>query len=335
MKDEAFLEDINNILSSGEVPNLYVKDEKAAILEEMRPIAKRHGNNTGTPDELWALFIERVRANLHVVLCMSPIGESFRNRLRQYPAFVNTCTIDWFLEWPLDALREVAQRFLEDVRFGDAALISSQAVAAAAATAAGTPQPAVPPTLPEVEVALKGRIAAVFASAHKSVSDASARMLLTLRRHNYVTPTSYLELVLGYRDLLKEKKKELGDARDKLANGLAKLESSKEQVVSMQHDLSLKQKVVEKASAECDALLVKIVQEKRVADEQRAEVEETSQRIALEVRSLAGPWRARRVCTRRPRALLQEGKCKEIADEANADLAEALPALEKAMAEVG
>ncbi len=37
-----------------------------------------------------------------------------------------------------------------------------------------------------------------------------------------------------------------------------------------------------RASAECDALLVKIVQEKRLADEQRAEVEETSQRISLE-----------------------------------------------------
>lgn len=187
-------------MSSGEVPNLYTKDEKIAILEEMRPIAKKLGG-TGTADELWTLFIDRVRANLHVVLCMSPIGDAFRNRLRQYPAFVNTCTIDWFLEWPLDALREVAQRFLEDVRFGDAALLSAQAVAAAAATAAGTPQPAVAPTLAEVEAALKGRIAAVFASAHKSVSEASARMLLTLRRHNYVTPTSYLELVLGYRDL--------------------------------------------------------------------------------------------------------------------------------------
>lgn len=188
------------------------------------------------------------------------------------------------MEWPLDALREVAQRFLEDVRFGDAALICAQAATAAAASVSGTPAPATPPTPAEVEAALKVRIAAVFASTHKSVSEASARMLLSLRRHNYVTPTSYLELVLGYRDLLKEKKKELGDARDKLANGLAKLESSKEQVLTMQLDLSAKQKIVEKASAECDALLVKIVQEKRIADEQRAEVEETSQRIALEVR---------------------------------------------------
>ena len=47
-------------------------------------------------------------------LC-SPIGEVFRARLRQFPALVNCCTIDWFSEWPADALRSVAIRFLNDI----------------------------------------------------------------------------------------------------------------------------------------------------------------------------------------------------------------------------
>lgn len=38
-----------------------------------------------------------------------------RNRLRMYPAFVNCTTIDWFSEWPKDALLEVAEKFLEEV----------------------------------------------------------------------------------------------------------------------------------------------------------------------------------------------------------------------------
>lgn len=45
----------------------------------------------------------------------SPIGEVFRARLRQFPALVNCCTIDWFSEWPADALQSVAIRFISDL----------------------------------------------------------------------------------------------------------------------------------------------------------------------------------------------------------------------------
>jgi len=33
--------------------------------------------------------------------------------MRQYPALVNCTTIDWFSEWPSDALLEVADKYLE------------------------------------------------------------------------------------------------------------------------------------------------------------------------------------------------------------------------------
>ena len=38
MKDESFLEDVNNLLNSGEVPNLFPSDEKAEICDKMRII---------------------------------------------------------------------------------------------------------------------------------------------------------------------------------------------------------------------------------------------------------------------------------------------------------
>lgn len=48
---------------------------------------------------------------------MSPIGDAFRNRLRQYPALVNCSTIDWFCEWPKEALLEVANKYISEVNF--------------------------------------------------------------------------------------------------------------------------------------------------------------------------------------------------------------------------
>lgn len=51
----------------------------------------------------------------------------------------------------------------------------------------------------ESEEKLKPAIAKMFSIMHKSVSEYSQRMLDELKRHNYVTPTNYLELVSGYK----------------------------------------------------------------------------------------------------------------------------------------
>lgn len=91
IKEESFLEDINNILSSGVVPNLFPDDLMPPIYEAMRLEAKRAGLPTPPPDRLWDMFVERVRANLHVVLCMSPVGDAFRARCRAFPALVSWC----------------------------------------------------------------------------------------------------------------------------------------------------------------------------------------------------------------------------------------------------
>ena len=63
------------------------------------------------------------------LICLSDTRlVAYSNRIRQYPAFVNCTTIDWFSEWPKDALLEVSERYLEEVNLGtgDAAVEVSQ-----------------------------------------------------------------------------------------------------------------------------------------------------------------------------------------------------------------
>lgn len=84
---------------------------------QVRPDAKKLGTSE-TQDALFAFFLERVRTNLHVVLCLSPIGEAFRERCRMFPGLVNCTTIDWFTPWPSDALFEVAAKLLEPADVG-------------------------------------------------------------------------------------------------------------------------------------------------------------------------------------------------------------------------
>ena len=70
-------------------------------------------------DGIFNHFISRVQERLHIVICMSPVGDAFRSRCRMFPSLVNCCTIDWFTVWPREALLSVAKTFFEHVDLGD------------------------------------------------------------------------------------------------------------------------------------------------------------------------------------------------------------------------
>ena len=53
-----------------------------------------------------------------IKICSVLLVINHRNRVRQYPAFVNCTTIDLFTEWPHDALLEVAEKYLEGMDLG-------------------------------------------------------------------------------------------------------------------------------------------------------------------------------------------------------------------------
>lgn len=99
IKEESFLEDLSNMLNSGEVPNLFTIEERIELCEKMRQLDRQRDKSLqtdGSPVALYNFFIQIVRDQLHIVLAMSPIGDGFRNRIRKFPAIVNCCTIDWF-----------------------------------------------------------------------------------------------------------------------------------------------------------------------------------------------------------------------------------------------
>lgn len=102
----------NTTTTVGEVPNLYEADEMEKIVSMVRPLAKAAGR-LETREAILQHYNHLVRENLHIVLCMSPIGAGFRTRCRMFPSLVNCCTIDWFNAWPEDALFSVAQKMFD------------------------------------------------------------------------------------------------------------------------------------------------------------------------------------------------------------------------------
>ncbi|XP_016084420.1 dynein heavy chain 6, axonemal [Sinocyclocheilus grahami] len=239
---EEFLEDINNMLNSGEVPNLFEKDELKQVLAAISPKAKEAGISEGNRDEVFQFFISRVREKLHIVLCMSPVGDSFRSRCRMFPSLVNCCTIDWFVQWPREALLSVSQTFFQNVEFGSEEM--------------------------------KQCFSEMCVEIHVSVTDMAERFYSELRRHYYTTPTSYLELINLYLSMLGEKRQQLQAARDRVKNGLTKLLETNELVDKMKQDLSALEPVLKQKSIDVNALMEKLAVDQENADQVRRVVKE-------------------------------------------------------------
>ena len=93
--------DVMLIAAAGLLP----KDELDMIINDIRPVMKQAAPGVlDTWDNLYSFFLNRVRDNLHVCLCFSPVGAKFARRAMQFPGLINGCTIDWFLPWPEEAL---------------------------------------------------------------------------------------------------------------------------------------------------------------------------------------------------------------------------------------
>ncbi|XP_063710592.1 dynein axonemal heavy chain 3-like [Symsagittifera roscoffensis] len=276
IKQESFLEDVNMILNTADVPNLFAADEMIEIIEKMQTAARNEGKKIdSTPLSMYNYFIDRVKANLHIVLAMSPIGGAFRERLRMFPSLINCCTIDWFMPWPSDALELVANRFLESL---------------------------------DMEDSVKAATVWMCKYFHEDVRQMSIRFLEQLKRHNYVTPTSYLELIKTYKKLLTQKREEISQLKFRYENGLEQLAFASSQVSVMQAELEALKPELEKTSAETDKIMVKVEQDSVEVDAKK-EIVAADEAVANEAAAAA----------------------QEIKDECEADLAEAMPALNAAM----
>uniref|UniRef100_A0A383W4S5 Dynein-1, subspecies f n=1 Tax=Tetradesmus obliquus TaxID=3088 RepID=A0A383W4S5_TETOB len=248
--DEGFLELINNMLTSGMVPALYDDAEKEGLVSSIRSELTAKGL-PDSKEACWAAYVEKCRANLHVVLAMSPVGEALRSRCRNFPGLVNNTVIDWFEPWPEQALSSVATAFLESE---------------------------------DLPANLRPSIVEHMVLVHQSVRRFSTQFAEELRRHNYVTPKNYLDFITNYKTSLAGQRKEITDTSSRLSNGLAKLVQASAEVDVLQKELSQAKVVVEAATQECNQLLEVI--SVNTADAETKQKSAQEKEAALQVESL-------------------------------------------------
>jgi len=222
---------INDLLSSGEIADLFPIEDVDNIVNSIRPAVKGEGL-IDNKENCWKFFIDRVKKNLHMALCFSPVGESFRNRARKFPALINCTVIDWFHAWPESALLDVAAKFLKDV-----------------------PMPS-----DEVREAVEKFMPYSF----RVVGEYSNKILEAERRYVYTTPKSFLELIKLFQVMLGSKKSELEESKEKYQAGVVKLTETGEAVTKIEEELKIFSVEVEakKKIANEQAAVVSVEKEK-------------------------------------------------------------------------
>ncbi|XP_053308775.1 dynein axonemal heavy chain 9 [Spea bombifrons] len=246
--DEKFLVLVNDLLASGEIPDLFPDDEVENIIGSVRNEVKSQGL-MDTRENCWKFFIDRVRRQLKVALCFSPVGNKLRVRSRKFPAVVNCTAIDWFHEWPQEALESVSLRFLQETE--------------------------------NIEPSVKESISKFMAFVHTSVNEMSRSYLNNERRYNYTTPKSFLEQIKLYQNLLQKKGKELSAKMERLENGLQKLNSTSAQVDDLKAKLAAQEVELKQKNEDADKLIQVVGVETEKVSKEKAIADEEEQKVAV------------------------------------------------------
>ncbi|KAF6202133.1 hypothetical protein GE061_004531 [Apolygus lucorum] len=257
IKEEVFLEYLNNILSSGVISNLFNRDEQQEVISELSPIMRRENNKRTLNNEIvMDYFIQRTCQNLHVVFCFSPVGEKFRSRAMRFPALISGCTLDWFQPWPRDALVSVARHFLTEFKI-------------------------------ECSPKVKLELVDALGYIQHIVSNTSAEYFQRFRRATHVTPKSYLNFIGAYKKIYVEKQKELGEGALRMDTGLMKLEEASVCVGLLKTELAEMERELAVASKKAEDVLVEVTDRAHQAESVKNQVMKVKEKAEALVEVIA------------------------------------------------
>eukprot|EP00923_Selenidium_pygospionis_P010873 GHVN01019032.1.p1 GENE.GHVN01019032.1~~GHVN01019032.1.p1 ORF type:complete len:2863 (-),score=448.94 GHVN01019032.1:301-8082(-) len=259
----AFLERMNALLASGEVPGLFEADEYIALMAECRGA---YGSNVGSEDaDLFSKFTKQVQRNLHIVFTMNPANPDFSNRGATSPALFNRCVTDWFGDWPHDALVQVALEFTETLEVAQETF-----------------------TNPIGDEGLRRQtLASTIVDLHESVAEMNDKLKRAGKKYNYVTPRDFLDFIRHFMKTVDEKKSEVVENTKHLTVGLTKLHETEEQVAQLQIDLAQKDISLQAKNKQAEEKMQLMVVQQSEAEEKKKEAEIMSGKLAIQVEEIS------------------------------------------------
>ncbi|ESU37863.1 Dynein heavy chain [Giardia duodenalis] len=307
--NEAMVEDINAILNTADIQNLYDLNDMETIFAAVRPLCMEKGLQP-TKIALFDAYLTRVKANIHLVLTFSP-SAALRTRLRNFPSLVNCCTLDWFTGWPDEALIDVGRSVYNYALIEQGVTCFPDSPQSEFLNAYLDEQSGMEldeTKRKEKKTLLQNSIIKLCMRFHISIETWSKRYKEESGRLNHITPTLYLTLLSTFARVLQAQYNKVNEYKMQLKSGLHKLLDTQTMVAKMQEDLIALQPVLERTQTEVEAMMVDL-------DKDKTEADKTRQVVAKEKQIAAA----------------KRDECEAIKNDAERDLAEAIPALEAAL----
>lgn len=236
LKNEIFLENINNLLNSGEIPNLYTKEEKENITASMKDTSK--GSLEKATEAKYQLFVNNIQKNFHILICLSPSGDGLRTKFRLFPSLVTCCTIDWFTDWPEEALVSLAVNEIERLE------------------------------LP-LDAQEKLDTMKICVNFHQTAKELSSEYFKEKKRLNYVIPCNYLKLFANIKSLYTYKEATSISIKVKYLKGVEMLVNAQDDVKQISEELTMLKPQLEQKTRETEELMHSIRVRNDEAEQQR------------------------------------------------------------------
>ena len=260
LSKNVFYEDINNLLNIGEIPNLL--EDKEAIMSDIKQIESKVNRRTLSNPQAWEQFLSNSKINMHLVLCVSPIGDSLKLRLRNFPSLVNCSSIIWYLPWTNDSLKIIGMDALQSNEEGKDLIQGKEK-----------------------------QLIDVFVEMHQIINQETRNFEKEMRKYYYVTPLNYRILLDNFNRLLSKKQQELISNKNRYESGVGKLddcadyvEKTKKQLQELAPQLQAKSKEAEIAFKEVEQETIQIEEKERLISKDRAAATE-KQQIALAIKA--------------------------------------------------
>ncbi|KAK5608849.1 Cytoplasmic dynein 2 heavy chain 1 [Crenichthys baileyi] len=246
----AFLEMVNSLLSSGEVPGLYTPEELEPLFSSLKDAASQDGFTS----PLYDYFSYRIQQNLHIILIMDCSNSNFTINCESNPAFYRKCSVQWMEGWSESSMKKIPELLLAKTEQAEEE--NKKEKATNRKSSAGS-EP--------------GELGHLFLMVHESCKE------------NGATPSQYMAFLHVYSTLHSRKQNQLTTRQQHLLAGVSKLNEAKALVDDLKKRAAEQSALLKTKQQEADAALQEITSSMQNASDQKTEMEKIKEKMAQEV----------------------------------------------------